>query len=150
MTTPFVSVDDDADDADDDVGLVRSFLGGPRSASAPESTSAEPTVRAFMLTNGRTTSNVDLAFESMVSLSDLGRVAQDSLAFERAAIAELCADGAQSIAELAAKLHVPLGTIRVLAADMVGEEVLDAHLPQENLSGDVAMLRRLIHGVRAL
>lgn len=133
----------------DELSLVRSFLGRERTVDGPEATGDEPTVRAYLITNGRTDSSIDLSFESMVSLVDEGR-AESSLSFERAVIVDLCRDSAQSVAELAARLRVPIGTARVLAGDLVQEHVLEVHLPRTDLSTDVELLKRLIHGVRSL
>ena len=126
---------------------MRAFLGSSRGGDAAMESPDESPVRAFLITNGRTSSAVELAFESMLSAKS-GPFPQ--LTFERAAIFELCSTGAQSLAELAARLRIPLGTARVLAADLIGEEVLEVHQPMVNPSADVALLRRLIHGVRAL
>jgi Protein of unknown function (DUF742) len=133
----------------EELSLLRSFVGSEFITSSPETTDDEPTVRAYLLTNGRTDTVIDLSFESMVSLVDASR-ARTSLSFERAVIVDLCRNSAQSLAELAARLRVPIGTARVLAGDLVAENVLEVHSPNSNLSTDVALLKRLIHGVRAL
>jgi hypothetical protein len=135
----------------DQLSPVRSFLRSERNSVslAPEATENEPTVRAYMITNGRTKGVIDLSFESMVSLSEESQ-GKKSFSFESAKIVDLCRGAAQSMAELSARLRVPIGTARVLAGDLVSENVLDVHLPQSNLSTDVALLKRLINGVRSL
>jgi hypothetical protein len=130
--------------------LVRSYLQNERPATTPlVDSDDEPMVRAYLITNGRTDTLIDLAFESMVSLVDSARNS-NNFSFERANIINLCRDGAQSLAEIAAKLRVPIGTARVLAGDLIAEHVLNVHVPNSNLSNDVALLKRLINGVHAL
>ena len=86
----------------------------------------------------------------MLSLSERGKGTRTSLVFERRKIADLCFDGPQSVAEVAAKLHVALGVAQVVAGDMVGDGLLNVHQASANLSDDIAMIKRLIQGVRAL
>ena len=108
-------------------------------------------VRAYMMTGGRTGAGaVKLEFESMLSLTERGRGTRSSLTFERRRIADVCLEGAQSVAELAAKLQLALGVAQVVAGDMVGDGLLNVHQASANLSDDIAMIKRLIQGVRAL
>lgn len=135
---------------------LRPFVGASASPpptrseriAASQAEAEDVSIRAFLITGGRTTGTVPLEFESMVSLTDRGRIAD--VRFEKGAILELCSNGPLSVAELAAKLHIPLGAARVIAADLVNDSLLDVHRSDTNLSNDVAMLKRLIHGVRAL
>lgn len=103
-----------------------------------------------MMTGGRAQTQIRLDFESMVSLTERGLASRRVLRFERGRIAELCLQGALSVAELSARLAVPIGVARVIAADLVSEGLLDAHLAEPNLADDVSLISRLIHGVRAL
>lgn len=134
--------------------MVRPFLN--RSLETPTTAPPDlsPTtigVRAYMMTGGRTGAGaVRLEFEAMLTLSERGKGTVQSLAFERRKIADLCGDTAQSVAELAAKLHIPLGVAQVVAGDMVGDGLLSLHQAKTNLSDDIAMIKRLIQGVRAL
>ena len=136
--------------------LIRPFLGRTFDARAFDTTTSDETdtkvgVRAYLMTGGRTgAGTVKLEFEAMLSLSERGRTALSSLAFERRKIAEICVDTPQSVAEIAAKLHLPLGVAQVIAGDMVGDALLNPHKSNTHLSDDVAMLKRLIQGVRAL
>ncbi len=134
--------------ADDGPTMVRSFLG--RSLrSSPEVEVDDRSFRPFLVTGGRTTSELPLDFEAMVTPTPAGLCAD--LRFEQRTILDRCIQhGAQSIAELAAYLKLPIGTVRVVAADLVSSHLLDVHSPDRNLSNDVLMLKRLINGVRAL
>ncbi len=56
-----------------------------------------------------------------------------------------------SIAELAGRLHVPLGVSRVLVADLAVAGLVTVHLPRAADSHtDVRLLERLLDGIRAL
>lgn len=70
--------------------------------------------------------------------------------FERSRILEQCAAEPLSVAELSALLHLPIGVVRVVAADLVAEELLQSHQASEHVADDVQLLTRLIAGVRAL
>jgi Protein of unknown function (DUF742) len=136
------------DGEDMDAPLVRSFLGRSLRATA-ETDFDDRSFRPFMVTGGRTTSDFPLDFEAMVTPTPSGLCAD--LRFEQRTIVDRCMQhGAQSIAELAAYLKLPIGTVRVVAADLVSSHMLDVHSPDKNLSNDVLMLKRLINGVRAL
>jgi Protein of unknown function (DUF742) len=133
---------------DEAPSMVRSFLGRTL-RSGPESEFDERTFRPFLVTGGRTTSEFPLDFEAMVTPTPAGLCAD--LRFEQRTMLDRCIQsGAQSIAELAAYLKLPIGTVRVVAADLVSSHLLDVHSPDKNLSNDVLMLKRLINGVRAL
>jgi Protein of unknown function (DUF742) len=134
--------------ADYETNLVRSFLG--RSLrGGPETEFDERTFRPFLVTGGRTTSEFPLDFEAMVTPTPAGLSAD--LRFEQRTMLDRCIqNGAQSIAELAAYLKLPIGSIRVVAADLASSHLLEVHSPNKNLSNDVLMLKRLINGVRAL
>jgi Protein of unknown function (DUF742) len=132
----------------DESPLVRSFLGRSLRTTA-ETDFDDRSFRPFMVTGGRTTSDFPLDFEAMVTPTPAGLCAD--LRFEQRTIVDRCIQsGAQSIAELAAYLKLPIGTVRVVAADLVSSHMLDVHSPDKNLSNDVLMLKRLINGVRAL
>ena len=120
-------------------------------AGAPPSAAPGADVRAYLMTGGRTGAGaVKLEFESMLSLTERGRGTRSSLTFERRRIAEVCLEGAQSVAELAAKMHLALVVAQVVAGDMVGDGLLNVHQASANLADDIAMIKRLIQGVRAL
>ena len=140
----------DGDDADRfDTPLVRPFLDVSRQREA-QLVDNDDVVRPFLLTNGRAVGRSDLAYEAMVSLTPAGERALTTLRFEALAICELCVERPLAIAEIAAHLRIPLGSVRVLAGDLVADGYLDVHQGVTSISTDIALLRRLIHGVRAL
>jgi hypothetical protein len=135
----------------DDAPFMRPFLG--RSLGA-ETRSASPDLdddaidtRAFLITGGRARSEVDLSFETMLSVVDRNGAQRR---FESGAMVSLCAEQVRSVAELSALMKIPIGSARVLASELVASGVLQAHQGRTDLGSDVDMLRRLIHGVRGL
>jgi hypothetical protein len=102
-------------------------------------------VRPFLLTGGRTRPIQDgLRVESLLSAQPAALSAP--LRFEARRIVEICQRPA-SIAELAVGLGVPLGVVRVLAAELLGEGYLQ-RVEQGELS--IEMIERIRDRVRAL
>jgi hypothetical protein len=135
--------------------LIRSFLyqgsAAPRSVPEP-SADLRDEIRPYLMTGGRTASEapVDVAMETVVVVSRSGRpTARDRIVFERAAVLAEC-HGPRSVAEVAARLHLPLRVALVLVGDLIGEGLLVASTTQSHQADDIAFLERLIHGVRAL
>jgi hypothetical protein len=139
-------------------GLARPFLNRPLPNAPSKSNSALrpaepelPAVRAYMMTGGRTsTGDTKLEFETMVSLTNIGRERLPQLLFEQGKIGRVIAEGALSVAEVAAKVRVPIGVAQVLCADMLRADLLEQHTTTKNLSDDISLLTRLINGVRSL
>lgn len=86
----------------------------------------------------------------MLQATGAGREALTALKFERAEILRLCHTDPLSVAELSARLHVPIGVVRVVAADLASEGLLEAFQPSANVADDVLLITRLIAGVRSL
>ena len=127
---------------------VRPFLNHPMEPEA-EGDDEQPTVRPYFLTGGRTRSEHQLAFETIVRATNLAERRMSALAYERAKIVHLCM-APHSVAEVSAKLHIPLGVAQVLAGDMVGDGLLTMSQSIGPPADDVSLLKRLIHGVRVL
>jgi hypothetical protein len=108
-------------------------------------------VPAFVLTGGRVRSGVELAIETLVKSTTLGRTAAPRLALERQRIALMALDPL-SVAEISAHLSVPLGVARVLVGDMIEEGLLDAHQldAKKDQHLDVSILERVLVGLEAL
>ena len=108
-------------------------------------------VRPYLFTNGRTRpDNHLLAVEAMVSATDKGGAAAVELTPEQRLIVELCSSGAQSVAEIAALLSMPLGVVRVLVADLAQDHLLEVFEGAVDLAADVELLQRLIARVKAI
>lgn len=106
-------------------------------------------VRPYFLTGGRTQTDRVIGIEALVQLSPHGERAIGSLQFERRALADVVRSPI-SVAEVGARIGVPLGVARVLVADMVAESLVVLHEASTRMQNDIALITRLIHGVRAL
>ncbi|MFD4639670.1 DUF742 domain-containing protein [Lentzea sp. NPDC058436] len=106
-------------------------------------------VRAYAWTGGRTTSDVHLEIETLVSVNEFSATAvrpehQDVLA--------LCAQP-RSVAEIAALRGLPLGVTKVLLGDMAGHGLIDVHRTASSYGGDRPdgmLLERVLAGLRRL
>ncbi len=133
--------------------LVRPFLAStrPLSQGAPDDGEVSVNgVRAYAMTGGRAHAGGVLEFETMLQATGGGREALTAMKFERAEILRLCYSDPQSVAELSARLQVPIGVVRVVAADLVSEGMLESFQPSTNVADDVLLITRLIAGVRSL
>jgi hypothetical protein len=103
-------------------------------------------IRPYLLTGGRTRSiGTDLAVEALV----VTRAGVDGrhLSSEQALILEACRSP-MAIAEIAVKLSVPIGVARVLVSDLAVTDHVEVCATAT--TNDVALVRRLIAGVRAI
>ena len=103
------------------------------------------------MTGGRTRpAHDDLELETLVSTTSLGE-RSSTLTVEQRSIAALCRD-ILSIAEISARLDLPLGVIRVLVGDMADER--PGHGPPARPGAgdrpDLALLERVLYGLRAI
>ncbi|MEX2659828.1 MAG: DUF742 domain-containing protein [Acidimicrobiales bacterium] len=107
-------------------------------------------VRPYAVTGGRTRSRpVDLPLETLVTTTDEGHRSLTSLKFECRSIATLCREPV-SVAEVAARVGVPLGVARVLVGDMTDDGHLEVHLPGGSERPDVVLLERVLDGLRGI
>ena len=113
-----------------------------RSAPDPSSSLA---VRPYVLTRGRTRSRVELAIETLVS-------AVPAATAEPAAdpgIVELCRVP-RSVAEVAALRGLPLGVAKVLLGDLALAGVITVHRTVAASGPDLALMERVLGGLRRL
>jgi Protein of unknown function (DUF742) len=108
------------------------------------------TVRAYVMTGGRASSRIKLDFQSILSVIPAALQVSNNLTFERAKVVELCRTEALSVAELSVRLAVPLGVIQILGGDLVEEGFLQAFTTDRHITNDIALLERLVRGIRAL
>jgi len=109
-------------------------------------------VRPYALTGGRTRSRgTNLPLETLITATEAGRESAAKLPPEQKQIVLLCSQP-MSIAELSARLGVPLGVARVLASDMRADGLVEAHKsPTPDDAEDLkSVLERVLHGLRAL
>jgi Protein of unknown function (DUF742) len=107
-------------------------------------------VRPYAMTGGRTRPTHDaLAIESLVSTTSTVELTP-KLTVEQRAIAVLCHD-LLSIAEVSAKLHLPLGVVRILVGDMADEHLVMVHrLAHAGDRPDLALLERVLSGLHSI
>jgi hypothetical protein len=107
-------------------------------------------VRPYAMTGGRTRPTHDaLAIESLVSTTSTVELTP-KLTVEQRAIAVLCHD-LLSIAEVSAKLHLPLGVVRILVGDMADEHLVMVHRPAHaGDRPDLALLERVLSGLHSI
>src|SRR5919201_5771497 len=86
-------------------------------------------VRPYAVTRGRTRPRVDIAIEALVETTARGRDASAVGGREQQLIAGLCALRVQSLAEIAARMQMPLGVARVLVADMAADGLVAVYEP---------------------
>lgn len=108
-------------------------------------------IRPYALTGGRTRPTTDLPVETLVRNTADGETARARLALERKKIVSLCSSPI-SVAELSAHLHVPIGVVRVLVADMNDEGLVETLRPRANHDDrpDIKLLERVLDGLQAL
>jgi hypothetical protein len=110
-------------------------------------------VRPYARTGGRTKPGRDLALEALVSATVSGRDSWQNpmLNPEHASVIELCS-GTVSVAEIAARLAVPLGVARVIIADMVDLGLVEVMKTSSSVGDerDPAFLRRVLSGLQRL
>ncbi|RKE21308.1 DUF742 domain-containing protein [Streptomyces sp. TLI_171] len=114
---------------------------------------AEPLIRPFAMTGGRTRPRYELALEALVSAAvEPARLA--TLLPEHQRICSLCASDVKSVAEISALLGLPLGVARILVADLAEAGLVAIHQPaaggESGNQPDVTLLERVLSGLRKL
>lgn len=121
----------------------------------PESEEPGPTpslVRPYTLTAGRTDSRVHLPMEAPVETLKSGKAPRWPANDIRGQILAMCVDS-PSVAEIAARLSVPLGVARVLIGDLVTQGYLRVHVTlDDSATYDERreLIGRTLRGLRAL
>ena len=121
----------------------------------------EPTgalVRPYAVTRGRTRPKLEIAIEALVETTVRGRAANtrpgSAHGQEQQYISTLCDGRLQSLAEIAARMQLPLGVARVIVADMAADGLVAVYEPtsldDENESVGTELLERVLSGLRRL
>jgi hypothetical protein len=123
----------------------------PRPEEGGPETSTSFRVRPYLLTGGRTRSEVDLPLEAQVQTTDVGRVRMRALGHELRAITQLCVEP-QSIAEISAHLGIHLQVARILVGDLIKEGLVATHQAAKRPSDrpDLRLLERVLDGLQSL
>jgi Protein of unknown function (DUF742) len=107
-----------------------------------------PFLRPYAMTEGRT-ERADLAIEDLVGAA----AAVDPppwLSLEHRSIAVACRE-TLSVAELAARVDLPLGVTRVLVGDLADQGVVTVHRAPSHAGGpNVALLEQVLQGLERL
>lgn len=116
---------------------------------APEP--APALIRPYMRTRGRTRPAHAYSLEALVATTAAASGA--GLPPEQQEIVDLCRH-TLSVAEVSALLGLPLGVVRVLLGDLVGEGIVTVNDPALVLSGDgrpgAELMERVLRGLQKL
>ncbi|MGH8793212.1 MAG: DUF742 domain-containing protein [Stackebrandtia sp.] len=118
-----------------------------------DSVGAGSLVRPYAVTRGRTKPRLEIAMEALVETTARGRAGGLLSGQEQQTIAGMCGVGLQSMAEIAARMQMPLGVARVLVADMAADGLLAVHEPAAGGPEDAVgteLLERVLSGLRRL
>jgi Protein of unknown function (DUF742) len=113
---------------------------------------AHSLVRPYILTAGRTQSRVQLALEAPIRTLEFGPAPRWPGSDVRAKILGLGV-ASPSVAEIAARLSLPLGVTRVLIGDLVAQGYLQVHdtLGESSTTDERReLIGRTLRGLRAL
>lgn len=109
-------------------------------------------VRPYTLTSGRTGTDVDLPVEAPVQTLQAGLAHRWPPDDAKGKIIQLCVDS-PSVAEISARLDLPLGVTRVLVGDLVLSGYLRVHrtLSERSTSDERhELIGRTLRGLKAL
>jgi hypothetical protein len=109
-------------------------------------------VRPYTLTAGRTGSSVNLPLEAPIEALESARYHRWQPSDVRGAIVELCTNS-PSVAEISARLDLPLGVARVLVGDLVVSGYVRVHTTLDERSTVEErreLIGRTLRGLRAL
>jgi hypothetical protein len=108
-------------------------------------------VRPYAWTGGRTKANYDLKLETLISTT--GLAADETLLpqLEHRAVSTLC-EYPLSVAEIAAKLSIPLGVARVILSDMAELGLISIHrtFADDDIAAHLVLMERVLSGLRRL
>jgi hypothetical protein len=111
---------------------------------------AGPVVRPYVMTYGRTQPRGKFDLISLVVAIRPAPAAEIGLGPEHIAIIRLCRDPL-SVAEIAAHLDLPAGTVRVLIGDLLDKRFVEVQAPpSETKMHDDRMYKAVLDGLRAL
>ena len=112
---------------------------------------AGPVVRPYALTRGRTRptrEGFDLI--AIIATAATSSFAPPGAGPEHLAILDMCVRPL-SVAEISAKLRLPLGVVRVLLGDLLDHGLIAVRRPAAtNQTPDEHVLKEVLHGLKAL
>jgi hypothetical protein len=110
-----------------------------------------PFLRPYAMTEGRTEpTGADLAIEDLIGAASATAEPPSWLSLEHRSIALACRE-TLSVAELAARVDLPLGVTRVLVGDLAEQGMVTVHRGPSHAGGpNVALLEQVLHGLKQL
>lgn len=103
-------------------------------------------VRPYLLTGGRTMSDkADVPIDATLRTTASGRSVLGGRPTEQRRLLDLCREP-RALAQAAGEMELPIGVVRVLAADLVGEGLLTTVAVDQG--DDVDLLERLLVGLK--
>ena len=109
-------------------------------------------VRPYTLTAGRTNAGVDIPLEAPVQTLQAGQAHRWPVDDARGKIIQLCVKS-PSVAEISARLNLPIGVTRVLVGDLVLSGYLRVHrtlTEQSTRDERHELIGRTLRGLKAL
>jgi hypothetical protein len=108
-------------------------------------------VRPYAWTGGRTKANYDLKLETLISTTELADDETLLPQLEHRAVSTLCRYPL-SVAEIAAKLSIPLGVARVILSDMAELGLISIHrtFADDDIAAHLVLMERVLSGLRRL
>ena len=108
--------------------------------------------RPYAVTRGRTEPTREIAIEAILVTTFRGRQEGMYAGRDKHTIAMMCDGRPQSLAEVSARLRLPLGVTRVIVSDMTVDGLLSLHEPtdEDNYDDRLDMLERVLSGLRRL
>lgn len=112
-------------------------------------------IRPYAITGGRTGKDLPpIALEAIVIATPKGQEAKGQLRWEASRIVDLTRGGS-AVVELAARLEVPVGVVRVVVADLAEHGSVEITEPIDESVPDTSdeyanLLRKVLDGIQAL
>ncbi|QXJ21614.1 DUF742 domain-containing protein [Actinomadura graeca] len=125
-------------------------MNGPGSEWIDED--AGPIVRSYALTRGRARPSTGEPFDmiTIIATSARPRSGPPGIGPEHLEILEMCLQP-QPVAEIAARMGLPLVVVRVLLGDLLHHRLIAVTRPQpESTLSTEHLLREVLHGLQAL
>ncbi|MEU8218390.1 DUF742 domain-containing protein [Micromonospora taraxaci] len=112
---------------------------------------AGPVVRPYAVTRGRAKTSANLNLISLVRATGAPPPLTVGIAPEHISIIGLCQQRPLAMAEVAAHLELPLGTVRVLLGDLLEQRLVQVTEPTSHaILPDDTLFEALINGLREL
>lgn len=112
-------------------------------------------IRPYTMTGGRTGKDLPpIALEAIVVATPHGQKMRGQLRWEASHIIDLTRGGS-AVVELAARLDIPVGVVRVVVADLAKRNAVDVTDPMDEQAPDTSeeyanLLKKVLDGINSL